>query len=333
MSTIQLDEIAPGATARMCVIENVQYLSIRDVLMHVCSISKVRANEKWRLLSNEVKDEVVDEVCNFQFPGKGNKSEPVITFKGALKLVMMVSGEKATLYRASMVKILSRYYAGDGTLTDEIRANAQSDAPIAQMARAALVAEAVPVLLEETTTVSLGNKRKMEELQIAKLETELVARQIENKTRQAEYVVKCASNYKELCTDTSMDGRALLIFKDLFLNMAMLQGPQQQQVITNGSSQPVIQPAKPISLSLVAGEMGLKIPSSELISLGLTLKNRYVSLHGKDPSKHDQLCDGRMTKVNSYMEADRPLVQEVLSQWRQSQNGPKLSSFFPRAPK
>jgi hypothetical protein len=113
----------------------------------------------------------------------------------------------------------------------------------------------------------------------------------------------------------------------------MLQGPQQQQVITDGSSQPTSQPAKPISLSLVAAEMGLKIPSSELISLGLALKNRYVSLHGKDPSKHDQLCDGRMTKVNSYMEADRSMVQEVLSEWRQSKNGPKLSSFFPLVPK
>ena len=104
-----------------------------------------------------------------------------------------------------------------------------------------------------------------------------------------------------------MDERARLIFKDLFLNMAMLQQPGGgQALLTDGGS------GKPISLSLVAGEMGLRIPSNELISIGVELKKRYVALHGKDPSKHDQLCNGRITKVNSYMESDRPLVEEVL---------------------
>jgi hypothetical protein len=106
-----------------------------------------------------------------------------------------------------------------------------------------------------------------------------------------------------------MDERARLIFKDLFLNMAMLEQPAGatggQALITNGGS-------KPISLSLVAGEMGLRIPSNDLISIGVELKKRYVALHGKDPSKHDQLCNGRVTKVNSYMESDRPLVEEIL---------------------
>jgi hypothetical protein len=254
----------------------------------------------------------------------------VLTFKGVLRLIMLVSGEKAALYRSAMVNILSRYYAGDDSLTDEIQANAQSNAPVAQMARAALVAEAVPV---QQDTVSLGNKRKLEELELTKLEIELEARQIENRARQAEseisqrdsnfeYVVKCAKNYQELCTDTGMDERALLVFKDLFLNMAMLQAPQQ--AITDGSMPPVrpislsMPPVRPISLSMVAAEMGLKIPTNELISLGHELKKRYVALHGKPPSKHDQLCDGRMTKVNSYMEADRPLVTEVLRGWRPS---------------
>lgn len=126
MATIPFDEIAAGSSARVCVIENMQHLSVRDILMHVCSLSTVRANEKWRLLPDEVKNEVAEFLGNFQFPGKGNKSEPVITFKGALKLVMMISGEKAALYRSSMAKILTRYYAGDGSLLEEVEANAQS---------------------------------------------------------------------------------------------------------------------------------------------------------------------------------------------------------------
>ena len=63
-------------------------------------------------MSDKIKNEVAEFIGNFKFPGKENKVEPFITFKGDLKLVMMVSGEKAALYRSAMVKILSRYYAG-----------------------------------------------------------------------------------------------------------------------------------------------------------------------------------------------------------------------------
>jgi len=92
----------------------------------------------------------------------------------------------------------------------------------------------------------------------------------------------------------------------------------QQLQITNGggASESTTNDNMPISLSMVAVNMGLRIPTSGLISCGKELKKRYVALHGKDPSKHDQLCDGRMTQVNSYMESDRPLMQEVLRAWR-----------------
>jgi len=56
----------------------------------------------------------------------------------------------------------------------------------------------------------------------------------------------------------------------------------------------------------------LKIPPNELISIGMQLKKKYVEKHGKEPTKHDQLCSGRMTKVNSYMESDRDIIEEVL---------------------
>lgn len=76
-------------------VDGVQYLSVcGDVPMHVCDLTTIRANEKWRLLSEEVKKEVAEFLNNLQFPGKGNKTEPVFTFKGVLKLVMLVLGRK-----------------------------------------------------------------------------------------------------------------------------------------------------------------------------------------------------------------------------------------------
>ena len=54
---------------------------------------------------------------------------------------MLVSGEKAAMHRSAMVSILSRYYAGDGSLTGETEANAASTSPVAETARNALAAD------------------------------------------------------------------------------------------------------------------------------------------------------------------------------------------------
>lgn len=321
MDTIPFDEIAAGTSARTCVIENEQYLAIRDIFMHISSLSTVRANEKWRLLSDEVKKEVAEFLGNFQFPGKGNKPEPVIKFKGALKLVMLISGSKAALYRSAMAKILTRYYAGDGTLLEEVEANAQSSAPVAQMARAALASE--PVVQNE---LAVTNKRKLEELTIAKLETEIEGRQAETKAKLAEnearrlqanheHISKCTASYQDMCKDTVMDERARLIFKNLYLNMAMQQTPKQSS-ITGGASPANPDPAMPIKLSQVAADLGMRVSKNELISLGSEVSKLYVAKHGKLPGKHEQLCQDKVCWINSYTEEDRPLVEQVLLRWR-----------------
>ena len=320
MAFIPFDEIVPGATARLAVIDGVQYLSARDVIMHFGGHSAKTANRVWERLSDSRKEEVATECRNFQFSGQGQTLQPVITFKGVLKLVMWIGGENAKDYRSTMVKILQKYYAGDGSLIEEVEANAQSTGPIQQMARASLVADAVPEASEE---LYLPYKRKLAELEVAKRETEVQATKIANRAAELanmskerdsarEHLTKIKDSYRELCEDTVMDERARLILKDNFLNMAMLQAPARGsgQGLLGGHG--ALNPNKPISLSLVVGELGLKIPSNELISIGAELKKRYVEKHGKEPGKHEQLCGGRMTRVNSYMESDRPLLEEVL---------------------
>jgi hypothetical protein len=229
-----------------------------------------------------------------------------------------------------MVKILQKYYAGDSSLLEEVEANAQSAGPIQQMARASLVAEAVPV---EDEALSLPFKKRRMELEMARMEAEVLTLQAssraaelanitterENEAKRMtaiaaerdsmrEHVKDITRNYTELCENTVMDERARLILKDNLLNMAILQGSAAasaggQALLTNG---------KPISLSLVAHELGMKIPSNDLISIGQELKKRYVEKHGKPPPKHEQLCGGRATLVNTYMEGDRTLLEDVL---------------------
>jgi hypothetical protein len=326
-SLISFDDITAGTSARVTVIQNVQYLCTRDVIMIGGGCSAKTASKIWERLSDSRKEEVSTECRNFKFPGQGQSEQSVITFKGALKLFMWIGGEHAKNCRSKMVEILQRYYAGDGSLLDEVEANAQSSGPIQQMARASLAAES-----QEEEALSLPFKKRRMELDMARMETEIEARRIANHAAELEneakrianrtadqegeakrvaseheHLEKVTASYRDLCVDTVMDERARLILKDNFLNMAMLQGPSPagggQGLLTNG---------KPTSLSLVAEKLKLNLSTSELISLGQELKRKYVEKHGKPPSKHQQLCGGRATLVNTYMESDTPLIEEVL---------------------
>jgi hypothetical protein len=62
----------------------------------------------------------------------------------------------------------------------------------------------------------------------------------------------------------------------------------------------------------VAARLGYKPTTNDAKRIGMDVRKRYIKLHDKPPSKHDQLCDGRVTLVNSYTEQDRPLVEEAL---------------------
>jgi hypothetical protein len=338
-SVVPFDEIVAGATARMAVIENLQYLSVRDLIMHFGGHSSKTANKTWERFSLEDKEELATFCRQYRFPGPGNPTPvPVITFKGALKLIMKISGDHAKKHRSTMVSILQRYYAGDGSLLEDLEANAQSAGPVQQMARASIAAEAVPV---EPNALELPFRKRRMELQLAREEVEVEAKRIANRAAEHENEAKQIANraaelqnearakaaehenetkrlanlatkrehlsdvtdkYKALCVDTVMDERARLMLKDNFLNMAALN---EKALLVNEDS-------KPISLSQVAEKLGMRLPASELISIGQEVKKRYVERHGRPPTKHDQMCGGRVTSVNSYTEADRPLLEEVL---------------------
>ena len=94
-SSIPFDEIVPGATVRLAVINGIQYLSIRDIIMHVCGKDNKQASQIWDRMSEDKKEELSSFCRNFQFPGRGQSEQPVITFPGALKLIMFLPGKNA----------------------------------------------------------------------------------------------------------------------------------------------------------------------------------------------------------------------------------------------
>jgi hypothetical protein len=285
-AVIPFDEIVPGATVRFCVKDGVQYLSIRDMIMCVCGKNQNDAGEVWRKLSDDKKGEVQDFVLNFQFPGKGQSEQPVITFVGALKLVMFLPGEAAKKHRSAMADILRRYFAGDASLIDEIEANQASDSPVAQMARASLAAEPA---LEDA-----GDRKRKRERE----DQELLQLKVSNVSLFANTMALINPNWRD-------DARLRLQTEDWLKNVALNSGVG---AITNGEG--VVD--RPISVSEIALEMGYRLSHGQQISIGRAVAAKYHERYNEEPSWHYQWVQGQQRKVKSYTERDRDLIEEAI---------------------
>jgi len=154
---IEFNELVPNTTVRFTVLDGVQYLSIRDLIVVVCEQNEKRACETWKLLSEERKSEVSEKIRKFKFTGKYQHTQPVITFPGAVMLMMWLSGNKAKSFRAKVTEIITRYFAGDKSLLRDLHANAESNSPINEAARASLQSEAA-------AQTSLGQPEKRQKL-------------------------------------------------------------------------------------------------------------------------------------------------------------------------
>ena len=222
----------------------------------------------------------------------------LLTFQDAIEFVMVLPGQTAMSVRQQFARIIREYIAGERSLIAEINANAASDSPLAQMARA----NAAPG--DET---AVGFKRRREELELSKLEEEI-------KAMAQSRIITAAGEIERMRDPTrcNLDERTRLMVQDALQN-SILAGTQKQPLLTDGSSPTSgVSPNAPISISSVATALGYKLTTNESKRVGLDIRKRYQLLHGKAPPKHDQLCDGRVTAVNSYTEQDRPLVTEAL---------------------
>jgi len=88
-------------SVRFTVINGGTYMSVRDIIMVVCKKDNNMAGEVWRNTSDKQKEELQDFLLNFQFPGQGQRVQPVITLEGALKLIMWLPGNMAHRRRAA----------------------------------------------------------------------------------------------------------------------------------------------------------------------------------------------------------------------------------------
>ena len=217
---------------------------------------------------------------------------------------MVLPGKVAKETRTQFASIIKRYMAGDASLVDEIKANAESDDAIHQLARADMPQVQVQVEDEHT------RKRKALELEVQEeaLQMSRVDRHLKTVTMQT----KLMEMYAALCPGGQLDDRTRLHFKDTIVNLSSAAAGNYP-AITNGEAKSL---NAPLTISTVAAELGLCYSTSDLISVGAKISKLYRAKHGTAPPKHEQQCGGAVRPVCSYTERDRDIVEEALREYK-----------------
>ncbi len=292
---VSFAEIVQGRDASVRVTDD-NFLFAVDLAMVMTGLARDQAGLALRRLSNDSFHSI--KMIERQISSHGGHKTKLVSFDNAIELVMVLPGKVAKETRCKFRDIIKRYLAGDKSLLVEIEANASSTSPIAQMARESLDCN-------DEDHLMVGLKRKREQLELLEKE--------ENIKGMAQTRILEAADRLERMRDPSaisnLDERTRLMLQDSLQNSILNTSftLSREKAISDGSSL-----NKPISIGSVAAQMGFKPSSDDAKRIGLDLRKRYIKQHGKPPPKHDQLCDGRVTQVNSYMEQDRSMVEDAL---------------------
>ena len=276
-----------------------------DLAMVVTGLDRDAAGLALRRILN--KKTVTFNVTERNTGGLGNYKTKLVNFKDALQLIMVLGGDIAKETRAQFAEILTDYFGGKESLVDKIRANAASDSPIAQMARACdpedEQARSKRIKREDLEIKREEMDIKREEIELVKLEQEVQIMRMQGAQLFMDTMNRINPTWMK--TDT----RFRLSTEDMVKNIITTPSTQLCQLsLTNGDS-------KTLSIGQLAQELGYKRPShSDSIRAGAIAAKRYRETHDNaEPAKHRQWVDGCERVVNSYTEADRDMLTEVLT--------------------
>ena len=105
-------------------------MSVYSIIEFVCGLERNNARLYYiRLLE---KDDTKDELLSFcrtqKIDGRG-KETPVVDAHGSMQLIMMLRGKNASIFRKAAADLVTRYFAGDVTLAQEVQHMAQTSFP------------------------------------------------------------------------------------------------------------------------------------------------------------------------------------------------------------
>lgn len=309
-SSISFAEIIHGRDATVRVTPDGMIYAV-DLVMVMTGLARDQSGLVIRRLSEEKFSSI--KMIEKNTGGSGNSRTKLVSFEHAIELIMVLPGQTAKETRVQFANILRRYMAGDVSMHAEIQANAESSSPIAQMARESLG-------IDEQL---IGFKRRREELEVLKMELEISTmrvncyKQEEEARSMVQTRILSATAELERIRDPSrsnLDDRTRLMIQDSLQNSILNTRFTGSTGATQTTATRMITDTEnaPISIGSVAAELGYKPSTTDAKRIGIDLKKRYMKLHGRPPSKHDQLCDGRVTQVNSYSQKDRPMLVEAL---------------------
>jgi hypothetical protein len=121
LRVIPFDEIKQGVSVRYTERDNVQYLSVRDIIMAANEQTVRQAGNTWRIVSDLFKDDILLHWNTVYFDDRSESvrvGEPVITFQGAMKLLVLLprpkklSEETSKANREIIGTVLKHYYSG-----------------------------------------------------------------------------------------------------------------------------------------------------------------------------------------------------------------------------
>jgi len=325
---IPFAELTGGTeSVRFTVINGNTYMSIRDIIMVVCKKDNNMAGEVWRniwLGKSGVLKELQDFLLNFQFPGQGQRVQPVITLEGALKLIMWLPGDMAKDYRSKACGILTRFLGGDSSLVEEIEANAASSAPLNVLAREALALTPQQELearelkrlelrerIARVETLEVEVRHKRVETQRMQVETQRMQKEEALSLEREEHLIKgCrlrvllrANLMNCLQQDTRADGGNLLL--------------------TDGVAVEV-----PKTVQRILQEMGHDLPTKTTKAIGRAVADKFRDRHGHEADKVEMILkEGQSVRVNAYATKDHDLVQEAFEEYYETNKKAKHASF------
>ena len=323
MSTLMLDLLQNGSKhlrGTPAVSGNEHDFSTFDFINHTTGKSLDDTYGKTTFYRMKNSDEYGAEIKALtkmvKFPGQGQRETPTMTIRGLQRLLMMLGGKVAREYRELVEGTFTRVMAGDTSLIQVIEANAASNAPMQQAFRTALEQEPVAPVLEEICNV---RKREREELEWEDRKAAVQQRRLQN--------IRSTMDILSMTADPRLpiDERTKLQMQDLAKNILFTNG---SKTITNGD----ISENNPIDFQMLSNEMQVDCTPEDAKALGRLMAEKFRNTHMREPPKHMQWVGGKSIPVNSYMEKDREMMVEVITEYNSSKSQqPKARGKQPKA--
>ena len=247
---------------------------------------------------SEYRGEILANVVYMKFPGQGQRETPTMTLAGLQKLVLHIGGKFGTKYRELLNDTFRRVMAGDDSIIKEVQANAVSNSPMHQLYRESLSEEpAVGLPMEgEVAVINVDHKRKLEELEVKRLQVEIERQEIENHAKMVETHSNLVKEYKILCPNGELDEAARKKFMGNIYTLA-----NKRAILTLTPSERL---NVRITVDQIASELGIALDANQLISAKIWASKAYEAKYGEKPVKHAHVC--------TYTAKDRDLIEKAV---------------------